>query len=197
MLQCTEDRDVGTIVKILCTCIDATDFSGRYPVKQTVAVLFFQPVCRILKSIMNLVRRTHRNSLLFWLLALTVGLRTLIAPGYMLETNGDGPLGLGIVLCEGLNGTLPLKSVTDDPHAAHHGHDTGVPEDQAANGMTGTTCALWSTSSTFIETLVFTGDHLLPVGPERFVAVVPVLHNTLYRQQPQQPRAPPVFSLIV
>lgn len=147
---------------------------------------------------MNVIRKTHRNSLLFWLLALTVGLRALIAPGYMLETNGDGPLGLGIILCEGVNGSVPFKPVSDDPHAMHHGHhDTGMPEDQAANGMTGATCALWSASSTFVETIAFVSDHLFPVRPERYIAVVTVLHNALYRQQPQQPRAPPGFSSIV
>src|SRR5262249_21005692 len=142
---------------------------------------------------MNLVHRVHRNGLLLWLLAMTVGMRALIAPGFMLETNGDGPLGLGIVLCKGLNGAIPLKSASD-PHAMHQHHGTGIPEDETASGMTGATCALWSTSSTFVETITFASDHLFPSGPDQFVAAVPVLNNSLYRQLPQQPRAPPSFS---
>lgn len=142
---------------------------------------------------MKNIRTLHRNSLFFWLLALTVGLRSLIAPGFMLETNGDGPLGLGIVLCEGLNGALPLDTGNSD-HVAHQHHDSGMSQDESASGMAGTTCALWSTSSTFVETLVFASDHLVPAGQDPFVAVTPVLNQSLYRQTPQQPRAPPVLS---
>lgn len=134
----------------------------------------------------------HRSGFLLWLLALTVSLRALIAPGFMLETNGDGPLGLGIVLCEGLNGPSPLRQVSEDPHAAHHDHDNSVPADEAATGMSGATCALWSTSSTFVEAIAFVSDQLSPAGPDQFVATAPVLNNSLFRQLPQQPRAPPL-----
>ena len=58
---------------------------------------------------MNLIRKVQRNSLLLWLLAITVSLRALIAPGFMLETNGDGPLGLAIVFCDGVNGATPAS----------------------------------------------------------------------------------------
>lgn len=143
---------------------------------------------------MNVIRKAHRNSTLLWLLAMALGLRALIAPGFMLETNGDGPLGLGIVLCEGLNGAIPLQSVSEDPHALHKHHGNGVPEDEAASGMTmtGATCGMWSTSSTFVETTAFVSGHLFPVGPDQFVADVHVINDPFYRQQPQQPRAPPV-----
>jgi len=145
---------------------------------------------------MNLIRQIHRNTLLLWLLAITVGLRALIAPGFMLETNGDGPLGLAIVLCEGLNGAIPSGS-SDDPRALHgKHHGSGTAEEDATTGLTGTTCGLWSTSSTFVETIAFAGDHLFPLGPDQFVPVNTPLISHLFRQQPQQPRAPPV-SLII
>jgi hypothetical protein len=145
---------------------------------------------------MNLIRKAHRNSLLLWLLAITVGLRALIAPGFMLETNGDGPFGLAIVLCEGLNGAIP-SGTSEDPHALHGKHhgNTGTEED-AATGLTNATCGLWSTSSTFVEAMAFSADHLYPVGPDQFVIVSNSVISTLFRQQPQQPRAPPVTIII-
>ncbi len=144
---------------------------------------------------MNLIKAAHRNSLLLWLLAITVSLRALIAPGFMLETNGDGPFGLAIVLCEGLNGSA-LSDTVDDPHAIHTHHDSSSTEDQATNGMEGATCGLWSTSSTFVETIAYAGDHLFPVGPDQFAIAGAPLTSPLFRQLPQQPRAPPV-SLII
>lgn len=145
---------------------------------------------------MNLIRKAHRNSLLFWLLALTVGLRALIAPGFMLETNGDGPFGLAIVFCEGLNGAIQASS-SDDPHALHgQHHGNGTADEDAATGLTGATCGLWSTSSTFIESVAFADDHLFPAGPDRYVLANTPLIPRLSSQEPQQPRAPPV-SLII
>jgi hypothetical protein len=144
---------------------------------------------------MNVIRKAHRNSLFLWLLAITVGLRALIAPGFMLETGGDGPLGLSIVLCEGLNGKTPA-SPSDDLHAIHNHHDNAVSEENASTGMAGETCGLWSTSSTFVQTIAFAHGHLFPVGPDQYVTVSSTFNAPLFRQQPQQPRAPPVTHLI-
>lgn len=143
---------------------------------------------------MNLIRKAHRNSLWLWLLAITVGVRALIAPGFMLETTGDGPFGLAIVFCEGLNGA---SGTSDDPHALHGKHhgNTGADED-ATTGLTNASCGLWSTSSTLVEALAFSAEHLYPSGPDQFGLVSDSVVFTLFRQQPQQPRAPPV-SLII
>lgn len=143
---------------------------------------------------MNVIRKAHRNHLLFWLLAITVALRALIAPGYMLEVNGDGPLGLGVVFCDGIN-SLTQIDPAKDPHALHHQHGSDNTNKNANNGMAGETCGLWSTSSTFVETLSFVSDHLVPVGPDEYVIPASSFITAVYRQQPQQPRAPPV-SLI-
>ncbi len=144
---------------------------------------------------MNVIRKTRRSSLFLWLLAITVGLRALIAPGFMLETNGDGPFGLAIVLCEGLNGNLPAGT-SDDPHAAHKHHGTSGMDEHASTGLAGETCGLWSTSSTFVQTIVFASDHLFPVGPDQYVIASTAFTSPLFRQQPQQPRAPPVVFMI-
>ena len=144
---------------------------------------------------MNIIRKAHRNSLFLWLLAITVGLRALIAPGFMLETGGDGPLGLSIVLCEGLNGKT-TGSPSDDPHAIHKHHGNAAADEDVSTGMAGETCGLWSTSSTFVETIAFVSDHLFPAGPDQYVTVSSSINTPLFRRQPQQPRAPPVTHLI-
>ena len=144
---------------------------------------------------MKLIRKAHRNSLCLWLLAIAVSLRALIAPGFMLETNGDGPLGLAIVLCDGLNGTV-LSDATEDPHALHQHHGNMQTQDQASNGLEGATCGMWSTSSTFVQTIAFAADHLFPVGPDQYVITNTAVTSTLYRQQSQNPRAPPVSFII-
>jgi len=145
---------------------------------------------------MKLIRKAHRNSQLLWLLAIAVGLRALIAPGFMLETNGDGPLGLAIVLCEGLNGAI-LTGTSDDPHAQHGTHHGGgTTEENSVTGLTGATCGLWSTSSTFVESVAFIADHLFPLGPDQFSLAYTPLIAYLSPQQPHQPRAPPVSRII-
>jgi len=144
---------------------------------------------------MSVIRKAHRNRLLFWLLAITVGLRALIAPGFMLEVNGDGPLGLGVVFCDGINSFAQIDPAKD-PHALHHHHGSDNKNDTASMGMAGETCGLWSTSSTFVETLSFVSDHLTPVGPDEYVVTQVSLITPLYRQLPQQPRAPPVSIII-
>jgi len=144
---------------------------------------------------MNVIRKAHRNSLFLWLLAITVGLRALIAPGFMLETGGDGPFGLSIVLCEGLNGKI-AGSPSDDPHAIHKHHGNAAADENASTGMAGETCGLWSTSSTFVQIIAITNDHLFSAGPDQFNAVSSSFNTPLLRQQPQQPRAPPVVSII-
>jgi len=144
---------------------------------------------------MNVIRKAHRNSLFLWLLAITVGLRALIAPGFMLETGGDGPLGLSIVLCEGLNGKT-TGSPSDDPHAIHKHHGNAATDEDVSTGMAGETCGLWSTSSTFVQTIAIAHDHLFPAGPDQYVIFSSSINTPLFRQQPQQPRAPPFTHLI-
>lgn len=144
---------------------------------------------------MNLIRKAHRNSLLLWLLAATVGMRALIAPGFMLEVNGNGPLGLAIVFCDGVNGLAP-SAPANDPHAIHKHHSSESTKQEVANGLTGATCGLWSTSSTFVETIAFASDHLVPTGPDQFLSEYRPVTTQLFRQQPQQPRAPPVALII-
>jgi len=143
---------------------------------------------------MTLIRKAHRSNLMLWLLALTVGLRALIAPGFMLEVNGDGPLGLGIVLCDGFS-SLTQTEPAEDPHASHKHHGSDNSKDDVTTGMAGQTCALWATSSTFVESNAIVSDQLVPLGPDEYVVRLDSLTAPLYRQQPQQPRAPPVSRI--
>ena len=143
---------------------------------------------------MQYIRLAHSKNLLLWLVVITVCLRSLIAPGFMLETNGDGPLGLSIVLCDGITVAAPADPKID-PHALHKHPGSVDADENTSTGMAGETCGLWSTSSTFVQTLVFASDHLVPFGPDEYIVSLDSLIAPLYRQQPQQPRAPPV-SLI-
>jgi len=143
---------------------------------------------------MNIIRKMQRNNLMLWFLAITIGLRALIATGFMLETNGDGPFGLAIVLCDGMSGTA-LPDAGTDPHAVHKHHDNSTSDQDATAGLTGNTCGLWSTSSTFVQVIALASDLPDTTGRDPYVQYSRPLAAVLFYQQPQQPRAPPVSRI--
>jgi hypothetical protein len=125
--------------------------------------------------------KVYQGRTAIWLIAAMLVLRSMIAPGYMLDIRGEGLGGLHITLCDGLNGALQ----SDGDHNAHAGHDTGL-----------TSCGLWATSSTFNQTESLPHNSLLRFGPDEFNHSLPLLvsSQTIYRQH--QPRAPPVSSIV-
>jgi hypothetical protein len=141
---------------------------------------------------MRIVRKAHRNSAVFWLLAIVIALRSFVAPGFMLNVDEESPLGISITLCGGWTGSEQLD-VFDDIHAMHKGGHPEQHDHQTENGLTSSTeCGVWSTSSTFVQAVVINLDNLLDFGSDAFR---PAYHTPYYRvsfQNPQQPRAPPL-----
>ena len=140
-------------------------------------------------------RKAYQGRTTIWLIAAMLVLRSLIAPGYMLDIRGEGIGGLHITLCEGLNGALQ----SDGDHNAHAGHGTGQPDpgESTSEHDTGlTSCGLWATSSTFNQTASLLHENLFRFDPDEFSHTLYLLvsSQTIYRQH--QPRAPPVSSIV-
>jgi hypothetical protein len=134
---------------------------------------------------MKFIRTAHRNSMVLWLLALSLGLRSLIAPGFMLTIDADSPLGVSITLC----GSAGELAVFDDPHLAHGGSDT----DQHTHDHE---AALWSTSATYVQFVSIDTDHLLQVDRDEFQINYHAPNIRVSHRLQQQPRAPPVSRII-
>jgi len=142
----------------------------------------------------------HRSMLA--LLAMVMVLRSLIAPGFMLETSAETPLGFTLTLCEGFGSfdriDTDIVSVhAHGDHSTHSGHDNVPAGNNPANenhGMPSVTCAALSVSSAYIEiphdvSGLFYQSVVADIRPD-FIAVVIRTFNSL----PQQPRAPPFLS---
>jgi len=124
----------------------------------------------------------------YWLIIIAIALRSMIAPGYMLSVNDVGLAGIGITLCEGLNGSIQ-SAATDDPHAAHSINLDDQHEDGYDLTLTG--CGLWSTSSLYGQVISLYAGNLLEPGPDQFHDDhYSVIDNQTTRST-QQPRAPP------
>jgi len=143
---------------------------------------------------MKFIRTAHRNRLVLWLLALSLVLRSLIAPGFMLTTDGDGPFGLSITLC----GSAGELAVFDDPHLAHAGSSTDqhTHDHEAAGGLLSNTCGLWSTSATYVQFITIDTDRLLQVVHDEFQINYDAPNIRVSHRLQQQPRAPPVSRII-
>ena len=147
---------------------------------------------------MHRLRNMYKHaSTLVWVLLLSVFLRSLIAPGFMLDTSGDEPFEINITLCEGLNGVNAIEGM-EHMHHDHHGmHDGGDDQnhDHEPDHFTAT-CGLWSGSSTFIEIVALDNDYLLQGnGHEHVLQYFTPYIKTNYRQK-HQPRAPPVIRTV-
>jgi len=141
---------------------------------------------------MKFIRTAHRNSLVLWLLALSLGLRSLIAPGFMLTTDGDSPFGLTITLC----GTVGELAAFDDPHLAHGNIGIDQHDHEAAGGLLSNACGLWSTSATYVQSITIDTDHLLQVIHDEFQIDYDAPNIRVSHRLQQQPRAPPVSRII-
>ena len=133
-------------------------------------------------------RKVNRYRAIFWLLAMVLAMRSLVAPGFMLDFNDENPLGITITLCGGwANSDQPDNF--DDPHAMHKGIDTNQHESDY--NLSSTSCELWSTSSTFVQTVDINIYNLLQPGADIYLIPNNVFHDHLSFLSPQQPRAPP------
>lgn len=145
--------------------------------------------------------KTQRKAALFWLLVMAVALRSLIAPGLMLNPEVEGPLGVGISFCDGFD-TIASQDFFSDPHSAHshtdtshgsHGHEhpAGTDHDLSGHG-----CGLWNVSSLYVHTLHFSFEHTRYFGPDRLRADYHTPFGKETYRKPQQARAPPRTLLI-
>ena len=103
---------------------------------------------------MHLIRKIYRKSAVYWLLASSICLRSLIAPGFMLDTSADNPLDLRITICNGINGINSIDGLASmhqqhhDHHGMHDGGDDTNSHDHENDHFTAV-CGLWSASGTF------------------------------------------------
>jgi hypothetical protein len=88
------------------------------------------------------------------LLAIGMLLRSIVAVGYMLDTNPDNGNLFSIILCEGPAGINAIADLSNDNNH-HHGHtghhadhnNTDNEHDHAVQDHPASSCSFWSASS--------------------------------------------------
>ena len=144
---------------------------------------------------MNFFRRKHNSIKLVWTIALAVVLRSLIAPGFMLDTKStDGGLP-SIILCEGPAGINAIPGLVQiDNHHHHSGdHDEQHQHDQNDHSFLG--CSLWSaTSYSNVATLSFI-DLTLDINLGEVIDYELLLPPS-FTYNTYSTRAPPILFLI-
>lgn len=93
---------------------------------------------------------TRRSSFVVRTLVCGVLLRSLIAPGFMLDVGGSGPFGLQIVLCDGPAGTASLAAQN---HRGPHGTTDVAGHEQHPEEHLSATCGMWMSSSVYVGDL--------------------------------------------
>lgn len=131
----------------------------------------------------NHFRASLRKAPLMGLLTIALLMRSLIAPGFMLETSNESPSGLAVVFCEGLNGVDVLNSM---PTMHHHHHGDSSDQNQQTSY-----CDLSSISKTFINYKSgFSAPTRIDVAYYYIDNTIPALPVTTLLQS-KQARAPP------
>jgi Protein of unknown function (DUF2946) len=97
---------------------------------------------------MQYFRKLITNRRLAVLIAVGMLLRSLIATGYMLDTNPtDGNL-LSITICEGPAGINAIAGLSEQQqHHEHHHEHSSEDHDHAAQDHAFSACSFWSSSS--------------------------------------------------
>lgn len=114
-------------------------------------------------------RRLLTANKLTSLLIIGVVLRSLIASGFMLDTQpADGSL-LSIKLCDGPAGINQLHNNDDHGHHHHHqaGHDSHEQHEQLTSDHAFSACSFWSSSSQLLLTSINQPDLTEHVVAER------------------------------
>jgi hypothetical protein len=127
---------------------------------------------------------------LYRLLICGIILRSLIAPGFMLDTGDQAPLGIGITLCNGPNGINTITKIALQHYRRGNSKIPGRHE-RSSDHFTAT-CDLWTASATFVGSPALDTDHLLAphAHSEPFNYLPP--HITEFFQYQHRPRAPPL-----
>jgi len=159
------------------------------------------------------MRSVLRNSPVLTILAVAVVLRSLIAPGLIVENTSNNPVGLTVAYCEDFSKSPQVSisglSQSDGHSHLHIGHvydlqglagqnvdttghtHTGL-EHESGHGLSSTHCGLWTASASFLADINpnFSGQQFVR-GSGVFNSEYNTPHRKASYNQQQQPRAPP------
>lgn len=138
-------------------------------------------------------KKTYYGRLFFWSLIMTMALRSLISPGFMLSVNEESPLGISITFCEGLNGSSITTSLNDQ-HTDHKQSSLEGFNPKTGDYTANQTCGSWATSSIYLQVVHVDLSELLEVFSEQYPVnkYQPNFLSTIRSQQ--HARAPPLSS---
>jgi hypothetical protein len=141
--------------------------------------------------------RINKNRLLYLLLALMVGFRTLVVPGLTPVSDADSPLGFNIAFCVNL---FDVSSAgVDQPHHDGHGHshdNDNTPAEESGVIPLSNHCSVGFIGGIFIETYSFNVQQYLDQIKDQFKSgyTAPFVEPSHYRIQAS--RAPPISFII-
>ena len=146
---------------------------------------------------MQSIRRVHRNSMIFWALAMLIVLRSLVVPGLTPVSDEDSPLGFNITFCENLfelpgAGDHPRS---DDGHDHSHGHQ-GTPAEGSGSLPASNHCSVAFMGGIFIELPSFDIERHLVRTHEQLIPDYSSPYSITHHYRLQQSRAPPISRLI-
>jgi len=141
------------------------------------------------------LRKLSRHGLKMWLLLAALVLRSLVAPGFMLEASDDNPFGVTVTLCGGMNNIDAIEGLTSVEHAhANHVYDSTDTKQDDKHDPLSTHCATWSAGSAYMVSS-FSGSNDLVYNPVNVILSVysdPFTSN--YSGNNHRSRAPPPVS---
>ena len=148
--------------------------------------------------LMHFFRIKNQSRRLISLLILGMLLRSLIAPGYMLDTNTENAQLFSITICAGPAGINAIPGLHETEHSHHHHqHDADHEQhnhESAEHGFSA--CSLWSSSSlSLLAELDF--NHVPGIKFSDNTAVYQHLFNKRFLNNSHPVRAPPFHSLVV
>ena len=140
---------------------------------------------------------TNNKALLFWLLVLAVGFRTLIVPGLTPVHDDDSPLGFNISFCADLFET-PVSSDDSHGHDGHsHSHGNSDNNDESSDIIPlSNHCTVAFMGGIFIDVPSFDIDRYIDATNELIITSYTYPYVLTPRYQHQLSRAPPTSSLI-
>jgi hypothetical protein len=143
---------------------------------------------------LNAVRRSLLHGSAIRILTALIILRSLLAPGFMVEPDGDSFTGFTISICENIYGVYDMDTTASMSHG-HHGSDSGQDHTSDTHHLS-TLCDALSLSTAFLDIQHSHNDlYLIAV-----ITILPIDDSSLSLLNPihsrQQARAPPETSLI-
>lgn len=123
---------------------------------------------------------------LIWTIALAIFLRSLIAPGYMLDPVSSDNAGLNIIVCHGLASIYAPPS--SGGHKHHHGEHNGQEQHYATPS-----CGFWTTSGLFIVSSQFQPASFF-INKATIITEQRLLTDSYFFANTYPIRAPPTLS---